>query len=51
MIRHKQNLTTTLEKAEFLPSLVGQITRGFAALQCPALGLKIFPFRRRANHL
>jgi hypothetical protein len=44
-IRHEQNRTSILEKAEFLPSLDGQITES-----CPAPFAKIFLFFRNPNH-
>src|SRR5260370_16139187 len=38
MIRHKPNRTSTPENAEFLPSLVGQISARTSAVPCPQEG-------------
>jgi hypothetical protein len=44
MIRHKQNRTSTLEKAEFLPSLDGQISSQFTESFVQPLLQKYFGF-------
>jgi hypothetical protein len=43
MIRHEQNRTSTLENAEFLPSLDGQITDLLSSPACKNIPLRVLP--------